>query len=91
MPDKDGPNTTGKPTDLVVTESTRGFTYADCGVAEDRGALLTMDDAGPPGPGRGPGPTGPRSSVAGIARSTGNSGHSPGSDPGGTRAPMGTP
>lgn len=36
-----------KPKDLLVIESTRGFTCADCGTAHDRGALLTMDDAGP--------------------------------------------
>lgn len=36
-----------KPKDLLVIESTRGFTCADCGTAHDRGDLLTMDDAGP--------------------------------------------
>lgn len=36
-----------KPKDLLVIESTRDFTCADCGAAQDRGALLTMDDAGP--------------------------------------------
>lgn len=47
MPADDGPNSADKPTDLLVIESARGFTCADCGIAEDRGALLTMDDAGP--------------------------------------------
>lgn len=32
---------------LLVIESTRGFSCADCGTANDRGELLTMDDAGP--------------------------------------------
>lgn len=36
-----------KPRDLLVIESTRGFTCADCGTAHDRGEMLTMDDAGP--------------------------------------------
>ena len=36
-----------KPKDLLVIESTRGFSCADCGTAHDRGELLTMDDAGP--------------------------------------------
>ena len=44
MPTGDGEDTRR---DLLVIESTRGFTCADCGTAHDRGDLLTMDDAGP--------------------------------------------
>ena len=40
-------DTGDKPKDLLVIESTRGFSCADCGTAHDRGELLTMDDAGP--------------------------------------------
>lgn len=40
-------DTGDKPKDLLVIESTRGFSCADCGTAHDRGELLTMDEAGP--------------------------------------------
>lgn len=40
-------DTGDKPKDLLVIESTRGFSCAECGTAHDRGELLTMDDAGP--------------------------------------------
>ena len=40
-------DTGDKPKDLLVIESTRGFSCADCGTVHDRGELLTMDEAGP--------------------------------------------
>lgn len=47
MPDEDGERATDKAKDLLVIQSGRDFTCADCGAGYHRGQMLTMDDAGP--------------------------------------------